>query len=396
MGRAETAVWVYLLTFALPLPWEVGLLGLAFLGSWASLTATPCFPPKSLLAPFPLATVIALNPLISPDPSRSLHFSLALLPGCTVYLLICGYLESFQLVRLGLALNLVVCSLGGWLLGVAAVHPANLPQEWIAMSRLTAFKVPNDMVFFQVLLPFSLACLKRPFWQGMLAKAACVTAISLAVVYQSRLAVLTALAGSAVFFALQGKVGRSLIAMLLLTWGMVLVDGVFGDKLLAKFQASWTSRLPLWLAAWRMFLASPWVGHGVGSYALLVRNYLDMADLPSWIALDPRPIPWAHNLYLEVLAELGVLGFIALVFLWLSPFWNQPKPPLASQLQGFTCAAKAASFAFALSAFFELSLWRQWVGLVFFLIIGSVAATNKFQRGTLSTTPDLKSEGCKA
>ncbi len=382
MSRAETAVWIYLLTFALPLPWEVGLLGLALLGSWAGLTATPRFPQGALLAILPLATAIALSLLISPDLSRSLHFSLALLPGCAVYLLICGYLEIFQLVRLGLALNLTVCRLGGWLLWVAVIHPASLPQEWITMSHLTAFKVPNDVVFFQVLLPFSLACLKRPLWQGLLAKAACVTAISLAVVYQSRLAVLTALAGSAAFFALQGKVNRSLSAMLLLIWGMVLVDWALGGKLLAKLQASWTSRLPLWLAAWRMFLASPWLGHGVGSYALLARNYLDMADLPSWIDLDPRPIPWAHNLYLEVLAELGILGLIALVFLWLFPFWNRPKPPLAFQLQGFACAAKAASFAFALSACFELSLWRQWVGLVFLLIIGSIAATNKFQEGT--------------
>ncbi|GAB6067135.1 hypothetical protein JCM13664_04530 [Methylothermus subterraneus] len=252
------------------------------------------------------------------------------------------------------------------------------------MSRLTAFKVPNDVVFFAVWLPFALAFLEWPpqiFWRGVLAAAAYTIGLALAVVYQSRVAVLTALTGSAVFFALQRQAKRSLAAMVLVACGVVLVDAAFGFKLIGKLQASWTSRLPLWLAAWRMFLASPWIGHGIGSFALRSPYDLDPASLPAWIAFDPRGIPWAHNLYLEMLAELGVLGLSALLFLMAFPLGKQPKHPPTSQIERFARAAGTALFAFALSAFFELSLWRQWVGLAFFLTIGCLTATNKTQEG---------------
>jgi O-antigen ligase len=382
MSPAQTAVWLYLLTFALPLPVDFGLLGLGFLGAWTALKGTAQFPPRALFALLPLALATVLGNFIAPDPSRSLSLTLALLPACVIYLLICGYFELSQLVGLSLAASLMICSLGGWLLGVAVSHPASSPDEWIRQSHLTAFKVPNDVVFFQILLPFALAQLKPKIsMQSVLAAAACGIAVSVAVIYQSRLAVLTALAGGAVFFALRRTTKSALWSMLLLAFGIAIVDTAFGFKLLGKFSSSWTSRLPLWLAAWQMFLCSPWTGHGIGSYALHYRNYLDWAHLPPWIAFDPRPTPWAHNLYLEVLAELGAQGLAALLFFLVSPLLTRPKYLPAPQIRMLACAAKAAWLAFALSAFFELSLWRQWVGLVFLLTTACITATNKFQEG---------------
>lgn len=371
---AQAAVAWYLLTFALPVPWDIGLIGLALLGAWTAWTATPCFSLLGLCL-LPLALAIALGNFISPDPERSLHLSLALLPACLIHWLVGGYFGPRQVASLCLWLALMVCALGGWLLVMAVSDAANSPQAWIQHSRLTAFKVPNDVVLFQILLPFLLASLK---WQPKLSLPGWVTwaaigiAVLVGVAYQSRLAVLVAASSIAAFFLLQQKATSLLPAVLSLAVGILLADAVFGFQLATKFATSWTSRLPLWLAAWRMFLASPWIGHGVGSYALQYREYLDLTQLPAWIALDPRLAPWAHNLYLEVLAELGMLGMFGLLALLWLPFVRSKSSqhPLA-------CAAKAAWFSFCLSGFFELSLWRQWVGLTCLLIIGCLEATNK-------------------
>lgn len=76
------------------------------------------------------------------------------------------------------------------------------------------------------------------------------------------------------------------------------------------------SRLALWRAAIRMFQASPVFGVGYGSYESRYPQYLDL-DFFGGAVIQ------AHNLYLQLLAESGVIGllsFIALVgvAIWLA------------------------------------------------------------------------------
>ncbi|MCD6302470.1 MAG: O-antigen ligase family protein [Anaerolineae bacterium] len=59
-----------------------------------------------------------------------------------------------------------------------------------------------------------------------------------------------------------------------------------------------------WVAAWRMFAQKPWTGVGLGQYATV---YPEVA-LPRWA----DPLGHAHNLYLHVLAEQGLLGIAGL------------------------------------------------------------------------------------
>jgi len=63
-------------------------------------------------------------------------------------------------------------------------------------------------------------------------------------------------------------------------------------------------RLAHWLAAWRMFEQHPWTGVGLGQYATI---YPQVA-IPRW----SDPLGHAHNLYLHVLAEQGLLGMVGL------------------------------------------------------------------------------------
>lgn len=67
-------------------------------------------------------------------------------------------------------------------------------------------------------------------------------------------------------------------------------------------------RLAHWVAAERMFAAAPALGVGPGNYAVAYPAF----RLPRW----EEPLGHAHNIYLNVLAESGIVGFAGFVILW--------------------------------------------------------------------------------
>jgi O-antigen ligase len=69
-------------------------------------------------------------------------------------------------------------------------------------------------------------------------------------------------------------------------------------------------RVAHWLAALRMWELAPWLGVGPGNYATI---YPSVA-LPLW----RDPLGHAHNIYLNVLAETGVVGFGTFLLFWSS------------------------------------------------------------------------------
>ena len=66
-------------------------------------------------------------------------------------------------------------------------------------------------------------------------------------------------------------------------------------------------RIIFWQAGVRAFLASPLVGHGVGSYEPIMRDFRS----PDYWALESEDVvPHAHNEVLEVATELGIAGLV--------------------------------------------------------------------------------------
>ncbi len=73
-------------------------------------------------------------------------------------------------------------------------------------------------------------------------------------------------------------------------------------------------RLAHWQAAVGMAEANLWLGVGFGNYEPAYADY----DLINW----PAPLGHAHNYYLNLLAETGLLGLLAYVGLWTAVFWQ--------------------------------------------------------------------------
>lgn len=78
--------------------------------------------------------------------------------------------------------------------------------------------------------------------------------------------------------------------------------GIFDVRRTVPNAENWgiVERMAHWQAAWEMFQDHPWLGVGIGQY---VPTYPDYA-IPPW----NDPLGHAHNIYLNVLAELGVIG----------------------------------------------------------------------------------------
>ncbi len=69
-------------------------------------------------------------------------------------------------------------------------------------------------------------------------------------------------------------------------------------------------RLAHWVAGYRMWESAPWLGIGPGNYAVVYEGF----NLPLWT----EPLGHAHNLYINILAETGVIGLAAFFLMWVS------------------------------------------------------------------------------
>jgi putative inorganic carbon (HCO3(-)) transporter len=73
-------------------------------------------------------------------------------------------------------------------------------------------------------------------------------------------------------------------------------------------------RLAHWQAGWDMFSEHPWLGVGIGNYEPIYPAYA----LPRW----DEPLGHAHNYYLNIAAEAGLVGLSAYLILWAAVFWQ--------------------------------------------------------------------------
>ncbi len=82
-------------------------------------------------------------------------------------------------------------------------------------------------------------------------------------------------------------------------------------------------RMAHWQAAWGMFNDRPWLGVGIGNYEPVYPAY----SLQGW----PEPLGHAHNYYLNIAAEAGLIGLTAYLVLWGAAFWQAWKAVRAAQ-----------------------------------------------------------------
>jgi O-antigen ligase len=125
-------------------------------------------------------------------------------------------------------------------------------------------------------------------------------------------------------------------------------------------------RIQFWEVALKAFGEKPLLGHGAGTYQF------------SWNELRPldMPVKDAHSLYLQPLAELGILGGVLVVamvlFLLGVGFWTwRAASGRQRELYGVLLSV---SFAFALGSAFDWFWQIAVVGSVFFMATAAMVA----------------------
>jgi O-Antigen ligase len=104
----------------------------------------------------------------------------------------------------------------------------------------------------------------------------------------------------------------------------------------------------MWLGAWRIFLAHPWFGGGGGSFDTLFEAYRP-------VTYRDQPV-WAHNDYINTLADYGAAGFLLLMggiaFMILRCRSGSRDP----RQRPLPAAIELGLLAFAIQLFFEFHL----------------------------------------
>jgi len=100
-------------------------------------------------------------------------------------------------------------------------------------------------------------------------------------------------------------------------------------------------RLAHWQAAVDMARDNPWLGVGFGNYEAAYPTYA----LINW----PDALGHAHNYYLNLLAEVGLLGLLAYLVFWLAVVWQTARVArrLAWPMRGLAIGLLAAWAALA-------------------------------------------------
>jgi O-antigen ligase len=124
-----------------------------------------------------------------------------------------------------------------------------------------------------------------------------------------------------------------------------------------------------------MFRDAPLMGHGAHTYALLYQSYSD--------TVPTLPSRWAHNLYLEVLAEQGLLGLTALGSLLFSGGRLALRLRRVSQreVRVYGVGALSALVGLCIAGFYEVSLLRLWVTVALFSVLGVVSFLSRAEAG---------------
>lgn len=377
-------VCAYIASFAVPLElgWDIPLTALALIGILATVTSFKKSPAAG--SPFVLPALVflgatGLSILVSEDFGRSLRLSAPLVPAALLFFLIAEHFDSIQDTRLlYLTFSLVGLGLACMLLWAAWKNGKVEPDVWVSNVRSPILLVKNDVTFLAVVAPLSLVLAYREPRSvvGILALLSVLLSVCVVGIFQSRIAMLT-MVTSITFAAALVRPRLGLICGLTIPILILLIDASLGFPLVARFGRHWegSGRIPLWLAAWAMFLHAPLLGHGAHTFVLFYGSYLQRLSLPPWFFTDPRVVPWAHNLYLEVLAEQGIIGLMALGFVLARGVSSARsiQRVASSETRIFGAGAVAGLVSFCLAGMFELTLLRQWVVIIMFTLLGVIA-----------------------
>lgn len=134
---------------------------------------------------------------------------------------------------------------------------------------------------------------------------------------------------------------------------------------------TWAGRLEIWRGGLEMFQDAPVLGTGAGNFALAAPTIPGMPQRTS----EGGPGPVAHNVFLGLAAELGVVGLAVFAFLLVRAFLRARRAATREALGGGLLLGLIACTLMGLSLSWEYQK-------VVFLVLGSLLALTAPRRPT--------------
>jgi O-antigen ligase len=208
--------------------------------------------------------------------------------------------------------------LGTFVSGIDTLHSFFSHQESVYQRYAGARLDANDLGLIMALsIPMSYYLLiENKGWTVWIYRVQLILAGTTILLTASRGATLATLVALAIVPLTQARLtGRQRIAVLLtialLVYGALLfVPSSSWERLSTLpsefMQGTLTGRTIIWKAGWEIFRVHPFLGIGANAFRVIVSRVLTEP-----IRLDERdPAPPAHNTFLSVLVEQGVIGFV--------------------------------------------------------------------------------------
>ncbi len=143
-------------------------------------------------------------------------------------------------------------------------------------------------------------------------------------------------------------------------------------------------RLDRWLAAWHMWLDFMIFGVGWGAYPDIYQYYVALPN-----AYSSHIRMGAHNLYLELLAEIGIIGFLAFTFM-IYHFFRQTfliHKKMENRFQRvFLIGMQGAMITYLFHAFLNNLGPSDKISLTFWFLLGMTPTLNYLSERTESDT----------
>ena len=135
-------------------------------------------------------------------------------------------------------------------------------------------------------------------------------------------------------------------------------------------------RLAHWQAAENMIVAHPYFGVGFGNYTAAYEQYRTL----NW----PLALGHAHNYYLNVFAEMGIVGLVAYIMLWAAVFIRSVQRTQETstmqdrrlQGRGGSASSSVGISAMPLAGFVALGLVGSWVQLSVHQVVDNLFVAN--------------------
>lgn len=366
-AAVEIAFPVLLLTWLVqhaPTRWQASV--------WRLPATRPC-----LVALLGYLAVCAASILTSSYPSLSLRgFICKTLEYALYFIVMADLATDTAVARRGLivlACSSVVVALDAFAQQAIGYDPLLRHQLQSAVRITGPYENSIDLgTFLAVVIPIvamrfaSSAGVRRGGWAAVL-----LLQVGCLALTRSEGAVLVLLAGftlvAAVFPRWTRRLAWTGLAVAALAAVTVVSTEAFSVK--AEF-AGVHDRLDMWRAGWRMVEARPIMGHGLNTF---MANYLTY-----WVGGERQP-RYAHNCFLQVAAETGLMGLTAFVFVlgsMVRVWWRACRRFRETSSQWVLVGVFGGLMGFLLQSFFDTNFYALRQAALFWVLAGLLTGSS--------------------